>query len=280
MSLGFRAGARVGVGLLAAALMACSGGAAPPISSPAGSSAAPPAGSSPAGGSAGADRKVSDLRVAFFESGSNNSYVQTRAQAAKDWAKENGATVQIFDPRNDPVLQQQQLQTAFADPRFNGFVMTSVDPAPNCGIVQEAIKQGKLISVMNQPLCDRATKSGDELWLPGTVTFVGGQTLDVYTQWMEFVAKENPNGGKFAMVTGPPTDANSQNMNTAIENVLLPKGFQKLASQGTDSDTPKAFAAAQDILQAHPDLEIFLSNWSGQTQGVVQALKQAGRTNV
>jgi ribose transport system substrate-binding protein len=263
----------------ALALAACSPGAGVPATSGPTGGATAGGTTAPTGAGAG-DRKLSDLHVAFFESGSNNSYVQTRAQAARDWAKEVGAQVQVFDPRNDPTLQYSQLQTAFADPRFNGFVMTSVDPAPNCKIVQEAVANGKLISVMNQPLCDRATKSGDELWLPGTVTFVGGQTLDVYTQWMEFIAQDNPNGGKFAQITGPPTDANSQNMNTAIENVLLKKGFTRLANQGTDSDTPKAFAAAQDIIQAHPDVEIFLSNWSGQTQGVVQALKAAGKTNI
>jgi ribose transport system substrate-binding protein len=232
------------------------------------------------GGGDTAARKVSDLNVAFFESGSNNSYVQTRAQAARDWAQKNGAKVQVFDPRNDPGLQRDQLESAFANPNFNAFVMTSVTPEPNCAIVQQAIAQKKLIAVMNQPLCGRSTKSGDELWLPGTVTFVGGQTLDVYMSWMEFIAKENPSGGDYALITGPSTDANSQNAKTAIDAVLTPKGFKQVAYQGTDSSTPQAFAAAQDMIQAHPDVDIFLSNWSGQTQGVVQALKAAGRTNV
>lgn len=228
----------------------------------------------------GNGNSLADLHVAFFESGSNNSYVQARIQAANDWAATTGATVQVFDPNWDSQTQYNQMQTAFSDSRFNGFVMTSVDPAPLCDLVTQAVEAGKLVSVMNQPLCGRATNQGDDLWLPGTVTFVGGQTKDVYLQWMDFIKQDNPDGGKVVVLTGPPTDANSQNFNAAIDEVLVPAGFEKVAQQSTDYSTPQGYAAMQDILQANPDLQIVISNWSGLTQGAVSAIEAAGRTGL
>ena len=225
-------------------------------------------------------RKLSDLKVAFFESHDNNSYVQVRAQAAKDWAALTGASVQIFNPQGDATLQYSQMQTAFANKQYNGYVMTSVIPGPLCELVTEAVESGALISVMNQPLCGRADALGAELKLPGTVTFVGGQTADVYNEWAQYVLEQNPRGGTFAAMFGPATDANSQNFNAAIDKYLVPNGFEEVASAPTDQGTPASFAAAQDILQAHPKLDFFLSNWSGQTQGIVQAIKTAGRTGI
>jgi ribose transport system substrate-binding protein len=227
-----------------------------------------------------AAKSPADLSVAFFEAGSNNSYVQARIQAAEDWAAETGADVQVFDPNWDSQRQFEQMQTAFANPNFNGYVMTSVDPAPLCDIVTQAVSEGKLIAVMNQPLCDRAQNLGDDLWLPGTVTFVGGQTRDVYLSWMEFIRDQNPDGGQVAILTGPPTDANSQNFNAAVEEILLPAGFEIAAQQSTDYSTPQGFSAAQDIIQANPDLDLIITNWSGLTQGAAEALAASGREGI
>jgi ribose transport system substrate-binding protein len=97
---------------------------------------------------------------------------------------------------------------------------------------------------------------------------------------MEFIRDQNPDGGQVAILTGPPTDANSQNFNAAIEEVLLPAGFEVVAQQSTDYSTPQGFAAAQDIIQANQDLDIILTNWSGLTQGVAEALAASGREGI
>ena len=97
---------------------------------------------------------------------------------------------------------------------------TSFVVEPNDGnlvcdmLTKEAAEKGILVSVFNLPICGRATQPGDDV-ATRHVTYVGGQTLDVYEAWVDQIIKENPGGGKIAVISGPDLNANTINLNTA-----------------------------------------------------------------
>lgn len=214
---------------------------------------------------------VEDLTIAYFSAGSSNQYLQAAIDEANTFAQETGVTLDVFDGQFDPQVQFDQMQTALTSGKYNAFVVEPNDGNLVCNMLtKEAPAAGIMVSIFNLPICGRATNLGEETWEPGTVTYVGGQTLDVYQEWMQQMIQAYPDGGKVALISGPDLNANSICFFDAAKE-LEKNGFEIVAQQTTDYTTPQAFQAAQTIVQANPELDIIMSNFSGMTRGVVQA---------
>ncbi|MEO9324824.1 sugar ABC transporter substrate-binding protein [Nocardioides sp. C4-1] len=214
-----------------------------------------------------------DLKIAYFSAGTSNSYLQAAIEEAEKTADEIGADLDVFDGAFDAQVQFDQMQQALTSGKYNAFVVEPNDGNLVCDILTtEAPKKKVLVSVFNLPICGRATNLGDETHQPGTITYVGGQTLDVYDAWVQDVIDSHPDGAKIALVSGPDLNANTICFFKAAEAFAKVDGFEVVAQQTTDYTTPKAFDAAQTILQANPDLDVLMSNFSGMTRGVVEAV--------
>lgn len=223
----------------------------------------------------------SDLKIAFFSFGSGNSYLQAGIKGAEETAASLGADIQVFDGKYDTALQVDQIETALDSGRFNAVVVEPIDSTAPTAILKRAWEEGKvLVAVMNMPLGGREYKDGEDTWEPGTITYVGGQTHDIYIEWMdkiiEMAKAAYPDGGKAAAMSGPKTGANAKNFDDVLKRALPGTGIELVSNQETDYTTEKAYQVAQDVLQANPDLKYYISNYSGCTQGIVQAVKEAG----
>ena len=214
-----------------------------------------------------------DLKIAYFSAGTSNSYLQASIDEAKKVADEIGAELDVFDGEFNAQTQFDQMQQALTSGKYNAFAVEPNDGNLVCDILtQSAPEKDVLVSVFNLPICGRATNLGDETHEPGTITYVGGQTLDVYNDWVQSVIEANPDGAKVALISGPDLNANSIAFFEAAKAFDEAEGFEVVAKQTTDYTTPKAFDAAQTILQANQDLDVIMSNFSGMTRGVVEAV--------
>lgn len=214
-----------------------------------------------------------DLKIAYFSAGTSNSYLQASIDEAKKVAKELGAKIDIFDGGFNAQSQFDQMQQALTSGKYNAFAVEPNDGNLVCDILtQEAPKKKVLVSVFNLPICGRATNTGAETYEPGTITYVGGQTLDVYENWVQSVIDSNKGGAKIGLISGPDLNANTIAFFKAAKAFAKEKRFEVVAQQTTDYTTPKAFNAAQTMMQANPDLDVIMSNFSGMTRGVVEAV--------
>ncbi|MFE1644438.1 sugar ABC transporter substrate-binding protein [Microbacterium sp. P01] len=214
---------------------------------------------------------VEDLKVAYFSAGSSNQYLQAAIDEAQTYAADQGFQLDVFDGEFDAQTQFDQMQTALTSGKYNAFAVEPNDGNLVCNLLtKDAPAAGVMVAVFNLPICGRATNLGDETWEPGTVNYVGGQTLDVYEAWVEQVKEAYPDGANIALVSGPDLNANSIAFFQAAE-AFADGPWKVVAQQTTDYTTAQAFQAAQTIMQANPDLDIIMSNFSGMTRGVVQA---------
>lgn len=213
-----------------------------------------------------------DLKIAYFSAGTSNSYLQASIKEAKKVAGELDADLDVFDGQFDAQNQFDQMQQALTSGKYNAFLVEPNDGNLVCDLLtQEAPEKGVLVSVFNLPICGRDTKLGKQTHEPGTVTYVGGQTLDVYRSWIKSVTKAHPDGAKVGLISGPDLNANTLSFFEAAKGFKEDEGFTVAAKQTTDYTTPKAFEAARTMLQANPDLDVIMSNFSGMTRGVVEA---------
>ncbi|MDF2916270.1 sugar ABC transporter substrate-binding protein [Microbacterium sp. NPDC086615] len=233
----------------------------------------------------GTDTPVSaatPLRVAVALPGTNNSYLQAQIEQVKsDIAKIPGAEVTIFDGKFDPTTQFNSLQTIIESGKYNAILLPSLDSNLNCKVATEQAPAKNIVVVaMTTALCGRTVNEGEELWAPGTLSYVGGlDTVDYWTDYLEYVIAKNPGPQKVVVLKGPDNIGITINLDAAIEKVTAEHPeFEIVAQANTDYSIPQGNEKATDMLQAHPDASIIFSAYVTLTQGAVQAVQAAGRT--
>jgi ribose transport system substrate-binding protein len=212
------------------------------------------------------------LKIAYFVGATNNTYLQANIKAVKDTAKAIGASLHVYTANWDVTTQVNEMQSALSGTQYNAWAVEALDPNQTCVFIKQAIAKGIVVSVANQSLCGHAK------WMPGTLTFVGGQTLEQYNEWLNWIFTHHK-PGQVAILSGPSLNSNTDNFNAALKTQLKKhKGFTVVSNQLTDYTTETSFKTAQDILQAHPHVNLIIDNYSEIAQGVVTAVQQAGKT--
>lgn len=218
------------------------------------------------------------LKIAYFTAGTNLTYFTVGNSAAASEAAKLGASFQLFNSNQSVTAQVDQMQSALSQ-GFNAWIVQDNSGPSVCNVVKQAIAKKILVVTTTNPVCNLVTRNGVGTWLPGTVANIGGQTPTWWTEFYQYVAQHNPNGGNIAILTGPAINPLTINGNAAAESVFAknPK-FHIVANEATNYTTPEGYSAMQDILQAHHNVNIVVSTYSGLTQGIIPAIKAAGLT--
>jgi ribose transport system substrate-binding protein len=215
------------------------------------------------------------LRLAFFSVGGNNTYLKAGMKGAQDAAGQYGATIQVFNGEFDGEKQLNQVMGAIASNEFDGFVLEANNPQQLCSAAKATLDAGIVLAVTNVPVCDAAYDSP----YSGTTIFVGGQSPDVYTQWFT-QGFESASGGKFAVLNGPAVHGNTTRAREVLDqlNPQFPD-WQEVAFDATEYQASVALQKTEDILNKNPDVNVIFSSYSGQTPGIIAAVKAANKTD-
>jgi ribose transport system substrate-binding protein len=257
----------------------------------AGNSSGDPGNQGPAGTVAidvGNDTKVNlktgqGLKVAVFIPGVANEFGLEQERAAKETAKELGMDLTLFDAGYDPNKQLNQMQTAMTSGTFDAAVVMALDGVMSCKLLTEDFAKANILtSISGSPLCDDGTdksgKSVDEVWVPGTLNFVGSNTTRDYVDgWLAAAAKANPGKQKVVAVLGPAVNTQTRVTEAAMAKLAQDNTDYSIDTIYTDWTTTDAYNKTQTYLQGHPDTTLILSASAPDlTQGVIQAGKDAG----
>jgi ribose transport system substrate-binding protein len=93
-----------------------------------------------------------------------------------------------------------------------------------------------------------------------------------------FVEKLNGKG-KVVEITGPPSSVTEQR-GAGFKEAMESSDIEVIASQSGDFSTEKSLEVMQNILQAHPEIDAVFTQDDGMALGVLQAIKEAGRTDI
>lgn len=229
-------------------------------------------GASNASGAPASGKPLSDLNIGFFGPGTSNTYAADVTDSAAPKAKELGVKLTTVSGNFDVQTQVNQLQQALQRKTYNAWVVVPLDPNQECSILQQAVAAGIMVMMAVTPAC---TDSGPA----GGIGVVAVQSEALYQQWWDYIFTHNK-PGKIAFITGGALDFVTKASEDALktEQAKYP-GFTVVSNQNLDYSTEAAYKNAQDVIKAHPDISVFASNYSGMTQGVVQAVSQAGKTS-
>lgn len=223
------------------------------------------------------------LKVAVFIPGVANEFGIEQERAAKETATELGMDMTLFDAGYDPNKQLNQMQTAMTSGNFDAAVVMALDGVMSCKLLtNDFAKANILTSISGSPLCDdganKAGKTVDEVWAPGTLNFVGSNTTRDYVDgWLAATAKANPGKQKVVAVLGPAVNTQTRVTEAAMAKLAADNTGYSIDTIYTDWTTTDAYNKTQTYLQGHPDTTLILSASSPDlTQGVIQAEKDAG----
>jgi ribose transport system substrate-binding protein len=220
-------------------------------------------------------------KLAFYIFGGGNAYGVAERRGALKAAKDNGISVTLYDGAFTPQKQFNQMQTAIQSGKFNAFSLDPVDANLMCNIAsKQAPQKGIVVSVFDQPLCGRyAQPTIAGLWQPGTLNFVAGYfTLSRMQDWLNAIVKQFPGPQKVGLITGLAVDSLSKDFDADVNKLKASNpNFKVAGEQRTDYTTAKGYAAAQQLLQANPDLTLIISDYSDLSVGAAKAIQQAGK---
>jgi ribose transport system substrate-binding protein len=218
------------------------------------------------------------VRIAYLSFAVANSYDAPMLAAAQTVAHENNATIQVFDANNDPKKQFAQLQNATSSGDFDAII---VQPIFGTGLitgVQDAISAGKKVVNMDQILGkDMSTDQPQVDGLSGNVVFV---PTEIGTKLGKLVTQACSEKSLDPCKIGYLYDIKASALDVAIKKSFdqaVAGSPVKIVAQGESFFTPAlGLKATQNMMQAHPDLNLIV----GSDQGIEGSIQALGKKKV
>jgi ribose transport system substrate-binding protein len=219
------------------------------------------------------------VRVAFFGNSAANIFTQAHTRGVKKGVQDAGGTVtKVFDGKFDPPTQRGQIQDAVASGEFDAFVIETNDGATITPAVRDAIDEGiKVVGVFN-PIGPNPSTLAPQI--PGLTSTVGhnfeqgGKDLAELTS--QACADTDP--CKVAFMSGDsslPLDvARTKGFK---EQIATYPSIELVAQQDAGYDTGKGRTVTQNILQAHPDVNVITAAGDQALLGGTEVIKDAGK---
>jgi ribose transport system substrate-binding protein len=214
--------------------------------------------------------------IAFFGFAAANSFAQATWAGVQQTAKQNGVTAKFFDPNFNAQTQVSQIQDAITTGRYQAFVIQANDGnavipaikqalAAKIAVVAEFTPVGSDYSTIKPPVAGLTFVGEAPVW--------NGQALGKLG--IQACAGVNPcnvaylEGFKSLPLDNARTDAVKKTLATA-SNVKLAADVEGGYTQAS------GLKAAQDVLQAHPDINVMIGS-AQAIEGAQQAVKGAGK---
>ena len=221
------------------------------------------------------------VRIAFLSASDANAYWHQVAVSVDEVAKARNGKVDVFDAGFDPGKQQSQFQDALATGNYDAFVIVPVDGPSLVPLVKQAVEKGaQVVSTGDFALGpDYGTIEPQVEGMAG-VAQTSNQRIAEDLANLTIEACDGDDACKVAWIPGVATTPAEVYETDVIKEQLAPHGnIELVAVQNGEFLADPARAAAQNILQAHPDLDVFVTAGDQMAYGAQLAVKDAGKSD-
>jgi ribose transport system substrate-binding protein len=225
------------------------------------------------GGSGGEGQEVTN--IAFFGFASANSFAQATYSGIEEQAKKEGVETKFFDPNFDAQTQVSQIQNAITTGEYQAFIVQANDGNAVVPPIREAIEEGITVVGEFTPVGTRYDTI--EPQVDGLI-FVGEPPTENGTALGELgveACKDVKPTCDVAYLEGfktlPLDNARTDAVKAALEEGSNVEIVASLEGGYTEESGLKA---AQNVLQAHPDVDVMIGS-SQAIAGAEQAVEDA-----
>nr|WP_319516878.1 sugar ABC transporter substrate-binding protein [uncultured Cohaesibacter sp.] len=219
-----------------------------------------------------------DFKIAFLAASSQNGFNQAIYSGIQKAAeKYDNVTTEIFDGEFSATTQFSQVEDITAGGRFNAIIATPNDTVGIATALEDAVKAGVKVGATLFPIGPELDNM--EPQVPGlTVTVASNPAIGAEAQAKEVVKYcEDKDPCKVVVLIGQLIYPFDNLRNDTYKKVLSEHKNIEIVATGEGNYSPDAsLVAMQDILQAHPDINVVLSNADQHLMGAQIALEDAG----
>jgi ribose transport system substrate-binding protein len=230
-----------------------------------------------ASGAAGSQKKT--IRIAVFLASAANTYWEAELEGAKDVQKKNpNVKLTVFDGQFNTNKQVGQLRDALVSKKYDAWFVGPNDGGPLTPTIKQAIKQGVKVGCSLVP-CGPNIRSA-KVQIPGQTIFLGvgfypnGQQLGRLV--VQGCAGVDP--CKVLWLPGLPTLPLEKARTDGLYSIIRPhKNIHVVATAAGGYLAAPALTATQNVLSAHPDINVIVSSGDQMIAGAVKAAQAAGK---
>jgi ribose transport system substrate-binding protein len=222
----------------------------------------------------------SKLNIAFLSYGNTDPYLQGNITGAKEAASKAGAGLTVFSANYDATTQFNQIQTILSSGQYNGIVIQPLNGEQVCTpLTTLAPAKGIGVIDITEPMCGSQLKSLSQQAVPGLVGNFETQNASTFEEWIDYSLTKNPSVKNIALITGQALNPATDELTEAAQEALKKHpGVHLVATYSTDNSTPSGLSVTQTMLQAHPNVQMVISQSSGATVGAAKAVIAAGKS--
>lgn len=217
-------------------------------------------------------------RIALFIEMATNTAVQSTVTGAKEAAARHGITVDVFDARFDIGRQVNQMQNALIG-GYDAWIVAAIEGQQVCDLAANQAPQANIpVAIVTMAICGRSTNEGEQMWSPGTLTYIGGnESPNSFKRVMQQMVIDHPGPQKIAALTGQPLHPITLAFDKALNEFLAANPQVTLvAEHRTDYSPEQCQQKVQTTLQATPDLDAVIGVYTNMSKGAVPAVEAAG----
>jgi ribose transport system substrate-binding protein len=226
----------------------------------------------------GGDAGQEEVSLAVFMASLGDGYTRNLNQAIEEKAKAMGATVQTFNATFNPQKQLQQCQDAIVTERFDAFIIQAVAGPSMVSCARQAIEGGLEVVAVSNPIgpdVDTTEPQVDGLTAtilesPSTM----GRTLAELTT--DACGDRDP--CEVAYQFGPPDFSFAANSRKVFKEELRDHPAISIVAEGSHLFEPdRARSLTQQVLVAHPELDVLTSDDDPSAAAAHDVIKDRGR---
>lgn len=227
------------------------------------------------GGMAKADGET--IHIAFFGLAANNTFTQSMFEAAKATAAESGADVQFFDGKFNGTVQAKQIQDAITSEKFQGFLIMPNNGPSLTPYVKQAAEAGIKVGALQYPLGPDPVSVAPQLdevttQIVQDVTY-SGKTL---AEQVNLACAAYGTPCKVAALWGNRTLPTDATIIKGFSESIAPT-VEVVAQQDAGYLTAQGVTVMGNILQAHPDVNVVVTNGDQMAIGAQKAVEALGK---
>ncbi len=224
------------------------------------------------------------INVAVFLASSANTYWAASYLGAKDAARKfSNVNVKftVFDGQFNTNKQVNQLRDALVSKKYQAWYVGPNDGGPLTPTIRQAIKQGVKVGCSLVP-CGPNIRS-TKIQIPGQSIFAG---LGFYPngQLLGKLVEQGCRGidpCKVFWMPGLPTLPLEKARTDGLFSVIRKdKNIKVVSIQAGGYLAAPALTATQNVLQAHPDINVIVSSGDQMIAGAARAARAAGKTGI
>src|SRR2546430_5910773 len=224
----------------------------------------------------GSQRKT--INIAVFAASSANTYWAAEVQGARDIAKKNpGVKLTVFDGQFNTNKQLSQMRDALVSNKYQAWFVGPNDGGPLTPTIKQAIKKGVKVGCALVPCGPNIRDT--KVQIPGQVIFAG---LGFYPngQLLGKLVVQGCKGidpCKVLWLPGLPTLPLEKARTDGLNSILKPHSNIKIVAIAAGGYlAAPALTATQNVLSAHPDINVIVSSGDQMIAGAVKAAQAAG----